>query len=284
MSGEGSGTAPVSVIVPFFNSERFAEASLTSVLRQTTPPEELVVVDDASDTAGQRFLAEFQERWRSRATQVEVIRLPRRRGPGPARNLGVRRSTQSLIAFQDADDLWAPDKLERQVSLMQAWPTLDASHTDAVLFNQFGEEHRRPDAPRALTADEALRIAPMATPSIMIRREAFDRLGGFDERFRCSQDWDLQIRLALGDYQVQRVPHELIRVRRQDHGHHSGNWRCYLAGHLGVMWKHRAAYLERGGVPALLHQALVEFRMAGLKRGGWLGALFQVPARIVVGV
>jgi len=280
-------TVPVSVILPFFNGQPFASEALDSVLFQTRPPSEVVVIDDGSGPLGTAFLEEYFDRTtsivahgesRGGSVSVTVLRSPRRRGPGPARNRGIEASREPLIAFQDADDLWEPEKLEKQVGLMEAWPELDACHTDAVLFNERGEEFRRPRVALALEVDLALRAAPMATPSIVVRRDAIERLGHFDERLFCSQDWDLQVRMALGGFQVQRIPEPLVRVRREGHGHHSGHWRRYLMGHWRVIWKHRSAYLQRGGIPALLFQAAVEMRVAGLKKGGPLGALLQVPA------
>jgi hypothetical protein len=79
---------------------------------------------------------------------------------------------------------------------------------------------------------------------------------------------------------VQYLPDVLVRVRREDHGSHSANWRCYLAGHLGVVWKHRTEYRLRIGWRGWIRRVFFEVYRAGVRRGGALGFLLQVPHRM----
>lgn len=289
--GSQRSTAPVTVVIPHFNAERFIPACVDSVLSQTTPPREIILVDDGSEPSSFQALRTLQHRLFAAhggadgpgGIRLVITRLARRSFPGRARNLGAALGTQPFIAFQDADDLWEAAKLERQVSLMDAWPQLAATHTDVVLFNEVGAEHRPFLGALQLDVDNALLRPPIATPSLVIRRDVFDRLGGFDESLRRTQDWDLHIRLALAGYVVQRLPVPMVRVRRQDHGHHSAHWRGYLTGHLRVVWKHRATYVQRGGWTALARSVALDLRMAGLKRGGLLGSFLRLPARVGLG-
>jgi glycosyltransferase involved in cell wall biosynthesis len=277
-------TVPVSVIVPFRDTESHADAAFNSVHAQTVAPAEIVIVDDGSGPAGRAWLDQLLEEQPtgSSGPSYNLVRMPGNRGPGPARNAGVAASTQPYIAFLDADDIWVEHKLERQYALMHAWPELDATHTDAVSFLADGSELKPEPRPRRLTVDTALHNHVMLTPSIMMKRTSFDRLGGFDPAFRCTQDWEMQIRMALAGYQVQFIPDVLVRVRRQGQPSHSSDWRCYLEGHLRILWKHRVLYRERGGMRGWIHRAAFEIYRAGTRRGGVLGRCLEIPYRVGV--
>jgi glycosyltransferase involved in cell wall biosynthesis len=268
-------TIPVSVILPAYNAERFLGEALASVRSQTAAPAEIIVVDDASAVPVRESLG-------SGAGDCRIIRLDRNAGPGVARNVGVGEAQQPYIAFHDADDVWLPSKLEAQYAFMRAWPDLDASHTDVVYFMQDGSELRRPEQPRAMTVETALRRHEMMTPTIMMKKAAFERLGGFDGRFRCTQDWELQIRMALAGFNIQFIPDVLVRVRRERHGNHSDNWRCYLAGHMRILAKHRRSYVTATGYRGWIRSISLELARAGVKQGRRLGKVMALPYRLGV--
>jgi glycosyltransferase involved in cell wall biosynthesis len=271
----------VSVVLPFRVGQRYADEAFASIRSQTVSPAEVVVVDDGSGADGRAYLDRVIRDTASNGTvtSFRLLTLDSPQGPGPARNAGVAASAQPCIAFLDADDIWAPDKLAKQYALMDAWPGLDATHTDAVSFRSDGSELAREQGPRRLTVATALSNHVMITPSIMIRKSTFERLGGFDPAFGCTQDWELQIRMAQAGCEVQYIPDVLVRVRRQDHGNHSANWRCYLAGHMRIVWKHRALYRERVGWRGWIRLGSFEAYRAGVRRGGLLGLALQVPYR-----
>src|SRR4051794_8654152 len=103
-AGQGDERHGVAVIIPTFNYARFVGRAVQSVLDQTFPPAEVIVVDDGSTDATAGVLESFGSR-------ITVLRQ-QNRGVAAARNLGVRHSTAPLLAFLDADDLWLPRKLE----------------------------------------------------------------------------------------------------------------------------------------------------------------------------
>lgn len=265
-------TLPVSVIIPYHNAQAYLGEALSSVRNQTAAPAEVIIVDDGSDEAARSVLADL-------GAGIKFIALPRCKGPGVARNIGVEAAGQPYIAFLDADDHWLPEKLEVQYAFMRAWPELDATHTGVIVFFKDGSELWENKKPRALTAPVALANHEMPPSGMMIKRESFQRLGGFDPWFRCTQDWDLQIRMALAGYQVQFVPQALIRMRRQDHGNHSSNWRCFLAGQCLVLLKHRRSYLAELGARKWLHLFARALARAGDRQGGRLGGLLRIPRR-----
>lgn len=266
----------VSVVIPYYYSGRsFLAEALASVRSQTATPAEIIVVDDGSSEVGQAHLSSLGE-------GVRVVRLERNRGPGVARNAGVEAAAQPYIAFLDSDDIWLPHKLETQYALMRAWPELDATYTGVVAFLADGSELAKVLCGRSLSAAVALSRHEMITPSIMIKRSSFLALGGFDPRFRCTQDWEMQIRMALAGFQTQAIDETLVRVRRQGHGNHSADWRCYLAGHLRILIKHRRAYVERIGTRSWIRLWARECANAGMRRGGWLGSVLRLPYRLGV--
>src|SRR5262249_52847135 len=114
------GDAPemrISVIVPLFNAARYVIAAIDSILAQSRPADEILVVDDGSTDGGAEALASYGPR----------LRLLRQenRGPGSAVNRGLRKAGGEALAFLDADDLWTPDKLERQCAALAADRSLD---------------------------------------------------------------------------------------------------------------------------------------------------------------
>lgn len=195
-----SGRIDVSVVVPAHDAERFLRPTLASALGQTLAPCEVIVVDDGSRDATAAIAASCGER-------VRV--LPGGgRGVSAARNLGVQAARGSWIAFLDHDDLWEPDKLERQARLAADDPSV------VMVFTQ-----ARVERDGAISGDaEPAEIFPvMADPghmmahayeelahwnfvpmsSVMARTGALRELEGpFDPRWDLSEDWDLWLRLA----------------------------------------------------------------------------------------
>ncbi len=174
-----SGKPTISVIIPVYNGERFLAEAIQSVLDQTLPPDEIIVVDDGSIDASAAIALSF-------GPPVRVLSQPNL-GPAAARNLGVAHATGDLLAFLDADDLWTPDKLARQAQVLRADPGCEA-----VLGR--AENFISPE----LDASQAMRLAKTAAQTgeflagaLLIRRAAFLRVGWFDARLRHGEfiDW-----------------------------------------------------------------------------------------------
>lgn len=265
---------PVSVIIPFFNAHEYFPQTLNSLRQQTAAPAEIIVIDDGSDASAARDLL------RQLDSDIKLITLPANGGPGVARNAGVRLAAQPYLAFLDTDDLWRPRKLEVQYAFMAAWPELDMTHTQVAFGTRKGVMSMGHLARQASAVSTALTNYHVATPSVMMKRSSFEKIGGFDPRLRCAQDWDLYIRMVLAGFQIQTILDELVEVRREGHGHHSSNWRCYLAGHLRIVKKHRHAYLRHLGFRRWLHQFAFELYRGGSRQGKMLGAVLKIPYRL----
>jgi len=179
------GIPRVSVIMPVYNGAATIRRALESVFAQTLTDYEVVVVDDGSTDDTVSVLAEYGDR-------VRVVRQANRGLPA-ARNAGVVSSRGELLALIDHDDEWLPDKLERAVAAMRAEPDAALLYSDMIVVNEAGEEFRRsqigPDTAHAPAMDEMLaRIWPITPSTVVMRREAFERAGGFCEQLISAED------------------------------------------------------------------------------------------------
>lgn len=195
-----------SVVIPAHNAEAFIAASLASVAKQSLRPREVIVVDDGSaDRTGQY----------AREAGATVIAQKQSLGPSASRNLGVSRCTAPLVAFLDADDEWLPDHAERLVQALDH-PGAVFAGSDAVRFG-FESGLMTTD----FSGDEPVDLRdllisenPVIQSSVMILREVFDEVGGYDESIRLSEDYELWTRVAdRGTFAYVKSP----TVRRRMH-------------------------------------------------------------------
>lgn len=177
----------ISVVIPAYNAARFLPRCLASVLAQTHSAEEILVVDDGStdDTAAV-------------ASSFGGVRVLSRSNGGlsAARNTGIQSATGDWIALLDADDLWAPEKLAAQAERVR--PDTVLVYTGIRVFGEDGV-HQVCTAMDPAEARKALRYRNPITPSSVIaRREALLRDGGFREDLRACEDWEMWVRLQRG--------------------------------------------------------------------------------------
>jgi glycosyltransferase involved in cell wall biosynthesis len=189
----------VSVVVPVRDGLPDVLDAVGSALSQVPPPLEVVVVDDAS-TDGSADALE-----RRYGTAVRVLR-GRHDGAAAARNAGWRAARGAYVAFLDADDLWRPGKLEAARAAIASAPGVDWFFSDGAFRTLDGAEHPSWFAFYA-DLEEPWCGSPVAqlfevnfvlTSSVIVRRDALERLGGFDESLSHAEDLDLWIRLSRG--------------------------------------------------------------------------------------
>ncbi len=189
----------VSIVIPAFNAARTIAGALESVFRQKHRDFEVIVVDDGStdDTV---------ERLEPYAGRIALVRQPNG-GPGRARNAGLARARGRLVAFLDADDLWLPSKLTRQVAYFRAFPQTGLLHTAAYVSRSpypsvLDTEDRVPEDapvdPPFQAFDELFHgELEINTLTVMAPRDVLTAVGGFDDRRELHvEDWDLWLRIA----------------------------------------------------------------------------------------
>lgn len=200
----------VSVVIPAFNAKKWIAEAIDSVLAQTFEDYEIVVVDDGSTDATEQALGGL-----IRAKQIRFFRQ-QNSGVSAARNRGVDESRGELIAFLDADDLFHPEKLRKQVALFDQQPDLGFVYANFEKFADAGGELGVRDMgqfrgrvyPGILQEWSAL----MALPTLMVPKQVFQALGGFDESVSWGEDIDLYFRITR-EYAIDLVPEALCRVR-----------------------------------------------------------------------
>lgn len=215
-------TAPVDVIIPLYNVERFVGEALRSVLEQTLPPERVLVVDDGSTDGGAAVVQEVAAGYAG-PSRVEVLRRANG-GLSSARNHGIAHATATYVAFLDADDRWAPTKLERQMACFTS-PKDDAPvmvYCRSHGMNERGEEIAGHDnmhwsALRGHVFEQLLRtnVISGSASAVVVRRSCLVETGGFDEGLRALEDFDLWLRIARAGA-IDLVEEDLVALRQHE--------------------------------------------------------------------
>lgn len=200
----------VTVIMPAYNAAATIEDAINSVLQQSFSNFELLIIDDGSSDNTIQIVAGITD------SRIRVLSFDNK-GPAASRNRGIRRAAGQLIAFLDSDDLWTPDKLDRQVEALRKFPdaALVYSWTDCIDECGHFLRHGSHLCHQGNVYEPLLARNFIDTGSApMVRKQAVEQVGLFDEEYRIGEDWDLWLRLA-DQYSFACVPsvQVLYRVR-----------------------------------------------------------------------
>jgi glycosyltransferase involved in cell wall biosynthesis len=270
---------PVSVIIPVWNGRAYLEATLRSVVGQTYPPGEVIVVDDGS-TDGSGDLV------RERFPQVKLVRQENR-GVSATRNRGAAVAAHEYLAFCDADDIWLPWKLARQVATLETCsPDGEPIHvlasralsvrdeeTDALAQAMAGLHPPPPPRPsdlRKMTFAECLKATPVIPSTFIVSKRAFDETGGFDETIQAGEDWELWVRLSAR-WNIYVDPSRLCLYRLREGS---------LSTRSELMARTTAAVLRKwAGSPEARSMSEAEFRRLCSRHRLWNAYLSAVRGR-----
>ena len=218
----------VSVVIPTYNRAALVGEAIESALAQTHRDLEVIVVDDGSTDDTPKHVARVSD------PRVRFLCRPHA-GVAAARNAGIAAAAGEVVAFLDSDDLWKPTKLETELAALERHPAAagifsDLEKRDGATFvpsfmrrTQIFARLLRRLGDRAATDGILLpsrtlylcllREVPIKTPALSIRRSALQRMGGFDERWTSSEDWEFLLRLVREHSLVYLdVPLAVIRV------------------------------------------------------------------------
>lgn len=199
----------VSVIIPNYNYAQYLREAVDAVLAQTYPNIEVIIVDDGSKDDSREIIESY-------GGKIKAI-FQKNQGVSAARNNGVSESAGEFVAFLDADDAWLPAKIEKQMDLFSADPTFGLVHAGVVEMDDTGNRLlERTDGMDGWVSEELLRFErPVILgggSGILVRREAFDEVGGFDTRLSTSADWDFFYQVG-SRFKVGFVQDILLRYR-----------------------------------------------------------------------
>lgn len=201
-------TLLISVVIPAYNSEKFLGECLESVLRQSYPDFEIIVVNDGSTDSTDEILKEYAER----DSRVRFV-TQSNGGQATARNTGTARARGEWIAFLDADDTWHPGKLAAQIELIQK-SEIDLVYTGIVMVNEkgqtLGQYAGRPLPANPRWAGLVAGSNPICTSSTLVRREALSKVGGFHKGLEPTEDWELWVRLLAANFRPGFVAEKLV--------------------------------------------------------------------------
>ena len=199
----------ISVIMPVYNGEKTIRETIESVFNQTFPDWELIVINDGSQDATLEILNSIQD------PRLRVFSYPNA-GQATSRNRGISQACGEYISFIDADDLWTPDKLEAQLQVLQANPQAAVAYSWTKCIDEVGQVSRR-GSHISVTGDVYKNLLVVnflengSNP--LIRRQALNEVGSFDESLTPAEDWDLWLRLAARyHFEVVSSPQILYRV------------------------------------------------------------------------
>jgi glycosyltransferase involved in cell wall biosynthesis len=191
----------VSCVIPVYNGERFLGEAIESALAQTYQPLEVIVVDDGSSDGTRGVVEQFGARvryiWKANARQTA------------ARNTGIAAAHGEFIAFNDADDLWHPEKAARQLArLSESKLEVSVTHVQNFWMDEVRAEEERWKEHRRSHA-----MAGYAINTLIVRRRIFDQVGLFDPKWIHAADTDWFIRAELQSVRVELLPEVLVYRR-----------------------------------------------------------------------
>lgn len=205
----------VSVIIPTYNREKVLLRSIESVLQQTYANIEVIVVDDGSTDNTQKLLSSIDD------PRLVVVQTSGKTGANNARNFGVKHAKGSLIAFQDSDDEWLLDKLQKQFDFLKktgadaCFCSFTRTTPSSTLILPLADKRASmAKTPERVNIIDTLRANAISTQTLLVKRDVFLALEGFETQIRNLEDWEFAVRL-IERYQVAFIDEPLVNVYEQ---------------------------------------------------------------------
>lgn len=201
----------ISVVIPLYNRREEIARALASVLRQTRPADEIVVVDDASRDGSAEAVAALGE------ARIRLLRHEGNRGAAAARNTGITAARGDWIALLDSDDEWVPEKLAIQLEALAHAPDASAAGVTGYVIRDYRTGEERAFMPRPQDAALAALVwgCPLGVGSTLLaRRSVFAEVGLLDEALPRLEDWEWLMRY-LPAHSLQALPQPLTIVHKK---------------------------------------------------------------------
>lgn len=196
MECKNTNAALVSIIMPTYNQAGYINAAIDSVLAQSYPTFELIVIDNYSIDSTSAIVHSYND------PRIKYLKFDNKGVIAAARNYGVNHSKGSILSFLDSDDIWLPEMLNTQLNLLCDEFSLVSSSFEPIgntsicwhHLNYIGEK-----SVKHFGYEDIINGNPIMTSSVILYKSNFERAGGFDEssKFRFIEDWELWLRLAV---------------------------------------------------------------------------------------
>jgi len=201
----------VSVVMPAYNSEKYIGESIESILNQTYKNFEFIIINDASTDKTLKIIKEYAKKDK----RIKIIENKKNLGNYGARNVGIFNSKGEFVAQQDADDISMRDRLKKQLKIFEKNPEVGVVGAFVELFNE--KTKKIISIRKYSTKDKELRknifyFSPIAQGVSMLRKEVFIKTGGYNGRYKVSEDLDLWFRVGTY-YKFSNVPEILLKYR-----------------------------------------------------------------------
>jgi glycosyltransferase involved in cell wall biosynthesis len=202
-------------VIPTYNREGLIARSIQSVLNQSYPDFELLVIDDGSTDNTARVAAGFND------PRINYVRLPKNSGAAAALNVGIRMSKGKFLSFQGSDDEWLSDKLARHMAIFErSSDKLGVVYSDMLRILKDGSVryHTSPTIVSGRLINPTTRfyeVFMLGSQSVVIRRDCLDATGYFNEELPALEDLELFIRLSKR-FEFHRIPEPLVRYYESD--------------------------------------------------------------------
>ena len=242
----------ISVIIPTCDRTDYLREAIESVLAQQLNPREILIIDNGVNAVDPGHMP----------PGVQVHRLPPRVGPSRARNFGVALATAPLVAFLDDDDWWTPGFLAGARSVLQSEQLRCVFGRTDHMVSDRAKLYKLPSQ-EDLTVSTLLRRNPgTGGTNLLIERQLFLEVGGFDERLRLSEDRALAIDILLAGHRIGIAPDAIAMVRH----HAADRLRTYPWRKLRFLWKYRRLYSSAAFIAAVFRIAVLTTTTPSLAR------------------
>jgi glycosyltransferase involved in cell wall biosynthesis len=211
----------VSVIIPTHNRAELLRTAITSVINQTYADWEMIIVDDHSTDDTHEVVKHFAD------DRVKYIKNTGKNGPSVSRNLAISAASGEYVAFLDDDDEWLPQKLEKQIGILDACSKkICGAYSNRLMIDKItGKTFSDDPGAETLKGNLLSQLMiknPIHTSTLVIRKACLDKIGVFDETMRYSEDKDLFIRLSM-HWDVEYVDEPLTKAYYHGNSHLSHN-------------------------------------------------------------
>lgn len=258
----------VSIIIPTYQRARSIMDSVNSILNQTYSNFELLIIDDGSTDNTKELIESINDK------RIKYHQTPSNMGAAAARNYGLKLAEYDYIAFHDSDDTWHPNKLEKQMQLIQENPNYGMVYCKMELIN-LDRKANATSIPSFMPKNETdvtilqgnifnklLKENFIGIPTILIKKECFDEIGLLDDSYKALEDWELMLRIAQS-YEIGYINEPLYTYYINNSDCISGNIGAYFEARLKLVQKYKNEMIETGTLNSILEDILMKANAVG---------------------